>query len=77
MLRPDGTILDCGISAAAMGDLIGNKSGSLEKRNSQFADLRDRIEQIASEFDRNATLQVRIFSKLICRPKQRSGGKLY
>jgi hypothetical protein len=64
MLRPDGKIAGCGISSAAMDDLSGTKGASPEERCSQFEDLRDKIEQIASDiFDRNATNQVRIFSK--------------
>jgi hypothetical protein len=64
MLRPDGAVVDCGISSAALDDLFDTKGGSLEERNSQFAELRDKIEQIASDiFDRNATHQIRIFAK--------------
>jgi hypothetical protein len=64
MLRPDGRVVDCGISGAAMDDLVGDKGGSPEERALQFVELRDRIEQIASDmFDRNSTHQVRIFSK--------------
>jgi hypothetical protein len=59
----DGRVVDCGISGPTMDNLIGTKGGSLEERNSQFAELRDKIEQGASDiFDRNATQQVRIFS---------------
>jgi hypothetical protein len=64
MLRSDGRVVDCGISGAAMDELVGNKGGSPEERHSQFVELRDGIEQIASDiFDRNASHQVRIFSK--------------
>jgi hypothetical protein len=46
-----------------MDDLIGGQGGSFEERNSQFGELRDKIEQLASDiFDRNSSHQVRIFS---------------
>jgi hypothetical protein len=79
MLRPNGGIVDCAISGPAMDDLFGTKGGSLEERNSQFTELRDKIEQIASDlFDRNATYQVRIFSKHVDLPLRNKdpGGKL-
>jgi hypothetical protein len=64
MLRPDARIVDCEVSGPAMDYMIGTKGGSLEERHSQFAELRDKIEQIASDmFDRDATYLVRIFAK--------------
>jgi hypothetical protein len=64
MLRPVGMVVDCGISSAAIDDLFGTKGASAEERDSQFAEQRDKIEQIASDiFDRDASHQVRIFSK--------------
>jgi hypothetical protein len=46
------------ISSAALDDLFDTKGGSLEERNSQFAGLRDKIEQIASDiFDRNPPIR--------------------
>jgi hypothetical protein len=51
--------------------LIGAKGGSLEERNSQFGELRDKIEQLASDiFDRNPSHQVRIFSKHVDLPSR-------
>jgi Protein of unknown function (DUF1488) len=69
MLRPDGVVVDCGISSAAMDDLFDTKGASPEQRNIQFAQLREKIEQIASDmFDRDATYQVRIFAKHVDTP---------
>jgi hypothetical protein len=71
MLRLDGTVVDCGVSGPAMDDLVGAKGGSLEERNSQFGELRDKIEQLASDiFDRNPSHQVRIFSKHVDLPSR-------
>jgi hypothetical protein len=73
MLRPDGTVVDCGISSAALDDLFDTKGATSEERNSQFVELRDKIEQIASDiFGRNASHQVRIFAKHV---DQRLRGK--
>jgi hypothetical protein len=64
MLRPDGMVVDCGISNAAMDDLFHTKGASAEERKSQFVEQRETVEQIASDiFDREATHQVRIFWK--------------
>jgi hypothetical protein len=66
MLRPNARIVDCEISGPAMDYMNGTKGGSLEERHSQFAGLRDKIEQIASDmFDRDTTYQVRIFAKSV------------
>jgi hypothetical protein len=74
MLRPDGKTVDCEISGAALDYMIGTKGGSIAERNSQFVQLRDKIEQIASDlFERNVTDQVRIFAKHVDLPLRNNG----
>jgi hypothetical protein len=66
MLRPDGKIVGCGISSAAMDDLFGTKGASPEERCSPFEDLRDKIEQIASDiFDEMPPIRFAFFRSML------------
>jgi hypothetical protein len=76
MLTPEAEIVDCGISSVALDHLMGNKGALPQGRNAQFAELRDKIEQIASDiFDRERTNHIRIFSKHVDLPSRNKGAR--
>ena len=63
--------VDCQISAAAIDELVGEPRGSYVDRETQFSQLRDTIESLASvKFDNSAIVRggvVRIFVKDIAK----------
>jgi hypothetical protein len=64
MFTPDAKTMDCSISSSAMDRLIGRSGHTPNEREALFFELRDKIEDIASNmFDRENTSHVRIFSK--------------
>jgi Protein of unknown function (DUF1488) len=62
-----GEEVECQISAAAVAELVGGPRGSYVDRETQFSQLRDPIEKLASaKFDTGAIVRgsiVRIFAK--------------
>jgi hypothetical protein len=59
-------IIDCEISATALGDLVGSRWGTVRPpdRDAQFLKFRDLIEELASHlFERNGAGPVRVFAK--------------
>ena len=64
MLTSDARTIDCSISSSAMERLAGTDRYLRPEREALFSELRDTIEQIASEtFDRENVVQIRIFAK--------------
>jgi Protein of unknown function (DUF1488) len=60
MTDPNGKLVDCKISSAALDQLAGGKGTIPSERESQFLQFRDHIERIASElFDKDASEPVR------------------
>lgn len=59
-------IVDCEISATALGDLVGSRWGTVQPpdRDAQFLKFRDLIEELASHlFEPNGARPVRVFAK--------------
>jgi hypothetical protein len=72
MLTSDARTVHCGISSSAMDILNGTKGTLPQEREAQFAKLRDKIEQVASDlFDQDATYHIRIFFKHVGVPRNR------
>jgi len=69
MQTSESKTIDCSISSLAMDRLSGRSGFMPREREAQFAELRDKIEEIASEnFDRENTSEVRIFLKHVEHP---------
>jgi hypothetical protein len=70
-------IVDCEISATALGDLVGSRWGTVQPpdRDAQFLKFRDLIEELASHlFEPNGARPVRVFAKHLPSDNRSRGG---